>query len=92
VSEPEMVECPMCKGAGGCPICTDGFVKKSNLDRARENSRWSDDALTRLWGMVAGPMRCRRERVARQRAYLEMVEPPSRLDDLDREHKHRRSE
>jgi hypothetical protein len=78
-----LVECPLCKGQG-CVICNEtGFVKQRNLDRARE----PDDAgLLRLWGMLTGPVRGRRERTRQQRAWLEAVDPPSRLDWEDRNH------
>jgi hypothetical protein len=61
------------------------MVKKTNLERARENSRWPDDALMRLWAMVVSPMRCRRERTRQQRAWLEQHDEPSRLDRADRD-------
>ena len=45
----EMVECPCC-ARGGCVVCHGtGLVKKSNLDRAREqDTDWSDASLRRL--------------------------------------------
>jgi hypothetical protein len=89
-----LVECPLCKGLG-CVVCHEtGVVKQRNLDRAREpaDDGWSEAALMRLWRMIVGPMRCRRERTREQRRYLEQNESPSRLDDLDRKHKHRRPE
>lgn len=78
-----LVECPLCKG-DGCVVCYgSGVVKQRNLDRARED----DGALLRLWELIAAPVRCRRERTREQRRYLEQNEPPSRLDNLDREHR-----
>jgi hypothetical protein len=78
-----LVECPLCKG-DGCVVCYGtGVVKQRNLDRARENSGWSEAALLRLWYMVTTPLERRRARIKAQRAWLEQNEPPSRLDNLD---------
>lgn len=49
---PAMVVCPCCAG-DGCVVCHQtGAVKRSNLDRAQEDSTWPESALLRLYRMV----------------------------------------
>ena len=53
----ELVKCPCCDG--GCVVCYGtGLVKRSNMERARQNDAWPESALLRLYRMITMPQSC----------------------------------
>jgi hypothetical protein len=81
----KMTECPSCRSKG-CGVCFGtGAVKQANVDRAREGWVGFGPSLGQRW-------REHRAKKAWVRQWLEQHEPLSRLDNADREHKHRRPE